>query len=101
MTLPNQTNNLNVEGLAKKIINIGVKCKAYKVVNIAISSILVKSNPKIDQVIKQVDRLLQGLCMTNNAYFICNNAIDNNFLWKDGLQLTYQGIFKLPNNFLE
>ena len=57
--------NENVEDLAKKIINIGVKCKAYKVSNTAISSILVRSDPKINQVIK-VNRLLQGLSKINN-----------------------------------
>ena len=51
-------NNVNLEDLAKKIISIGVKCKAYKVSNIAISSIFVRSDPKINQVIKQVNRLL-------------------------------------------
>ena len=66
-----------------------------------LSSILVRSDPKIDQVIKKVNRLLQGLCKTNNFHFICNNAIDNTFLWKDGLHLTYEGISKLSNNFLE
>ena len=73
-------NNVNVEDLAKKIINIDVKCKAYKVSNIAISSILVRSDPKINQVIKQVNSLLRWLCKTNDIYFICNNAIDNTFL---------------------
>ena len=94
-------NNVNVAGLAKKIVNIGVTCEAYKVSNIAISSILVRSDPKINQVIKQVNRLLQGLCKTNNFYFICNNATDNTFLWKDGLHLTYEDISKLSDNFLE
>ena len=73
-------NHINVEDLAKKIINIGVKCKEYKVINIAISSILVRSDPKINQVIKQVNSLLQVLCKTNNFYFICSNVIDNTFL---------------------
>ena len=100
-TTKSDYNNENVEDLAKKIINIGVKCKAYKVSNTAISSILVRSDPKINQVIKQVNRLLQGLCKTNNFYFICNNAIDNTFLWKDGLHFTYEGISKLSDNFLE
>ena len=86
-------NNENVEDLAKKIIYIGVKCKACKVSNIAISSILVRSDPKINQVIKQVNRLLQELCKTNNIYFICNNAIDNTFLWKVGLHLIYERFF--------
>ena len=94
-------NNVNVEDLAKKIINIGVKCKAYKVSNIAITSILVRSDPKVNQVIKQVNRLLQVLCKTNNFYFICSNAIDNTFLWKERLHLTYEGISKLYDNFLE
>ena len=50
---------------------------------------------------KQVNRLIQGLCKTNNFYFICNNVIDNTFLWKDGLHLTYEGISKRSDNFLE
>ena len=90
-----------MEDLAKNIINIGVKGKAYKVSNIAISSLLVRSDPKINPVINQVNRLLQVLCKMNNLYFICNNAIDNTFLWKDGLYLTYEGMFKLSNNILE
>ena len=87
--------------LAKKIINIGVKCKAFKVSNIAIKSILVISDPKSNQVIKQVNRLLQILFKNNNVYFIYNNAIDNTFLWKDGLHLTYEGISKFSEIFLE
>ena len=34
-------------------------------------------------------------------YFICDNAIDNTFLWKDGLHLKYEGISKLSGKFLE
>ena len=81
-------------------MNIGVKCNAYKVGNIAISSILVRSDPKINQVVKQVNWLLQGLCRTNNFYFTCNNAIDDTLLWKDGLHLAYESISKLSDNFL-
>ena len=49
-----------LQDLAKKIINIGVKCKAYKVGNSTILSILVRRHPKINQVIKQVTRLPRG-----------------------------------------
>ena len=85
-----------MKDLAKKIIISGVNCKAYKVGNIAMSS-----NLKINQVIKQDNRLLQGLRRTNSFYFICNNAIDHTFLWKYGLDLTYEGISKLSDNFLD
>ena len=44
----------------KKIMNIGVKCNAYKVGNIAISSILVRSDPKINQAIKQLIGYYKG-----------------------------------------
>ena len=94
-------NNVNVEDLAKKIINIGVKYKTNKVSNIAISSILVRSDRKINQVIKQINRLLHGLCKVNNSYSICNSPIDNTFLWEDGPHLTYGSISKLSDNFLE
>ena len=94
-------NNVNKEDPPKKIINIGIRCKAYKVSHIEKFSILVGSDPKINQVIKQVNRLLQRLCNTNSFYFICNNAIDNTFLWKNGLHLEYESISKLSDNFLE
>ena len=55
-------NNVNVHDLAKKIINIGIKCWAYKVINITISSVLERSDPKM----KQVNRLLHGLCKNND-----------------------------------
>ena len=41
-------------------MNIGVKCNAYKVGNIAISSILVRSDPKINQAIKQLIGYYKG-----------------------------------------
>ena len=85
-----------MKDLAKKNINSSVKCKAYKVGNIAISS-----NLKINQVIKQDNRLLQGLRRTNSFYFICNNAIDHTFQWKYGLDLTYEVVSKLSDNFLD
>ena len=42
---------------------------------------------------------MKELC--NNFYFICNNAIDDTFLCKDGLHLTCKGISKLSDNFIE
>ena len=36
-----------------------------------------------------------------NCYLICSNAIDNTFLWTAGIHLTYEGISKLSDNFIE
>ena len=43
-------NNVNVEGLAYRIISIGLKCKSYGVNNIAVSSILKRNSFNINQV---------------------------------------------------
>ena len=82
------------------MIHIGVKCKAFKVSNIAISSILVRSDPKIN---REYSGLIgyYNSCVRPIFSFICNNAIDNTFLWKDGLHVLYEGISKLSDIFLE
>ena len=74
--------------------------RQYKVSNIALSPILVKSDPEINQVIKQVNWLLQVLRKINNFYFICNNAIDNTFYGKMGVILHAKLYLSFPIIFL-
>ena len=77
------------------------KCKSYGVSNIAISSILVRKNNKINEVIKKVNNLLKTLCLEQGFTFICNGTIARAMLWHDGLHLINEGVNMLSNNFLQ
>ena len=80
---------VGVKELAQRIIDVGKKCKSYGVNNIAISSILVRKNHDVNEVIKKV----------NNNVLI--SAIAREMLWRDGLHLTNEGTNMLSNNFLQ
>ena len=74
---------------------------SYGVSNIAISSILVRKNHEVNEVIKKVNNLLKTLCLEQGFTFICSSAIAREMLWRDGLHLTNEGTNMLSNNFLQ
>ena len=78
---------INLDDLAQKIIDIGLKCRSYRVRYIAISSILVRSNIRLNQVISKANDILRVLCATNGFNFMCNDEIGTKMVWKDGLHL--------------
>ena len=90
---------INLDYLAQKIIDIGLKCRSYGVRNIAISSILVRSSIRLNQIILKVNNILKVLCATNGLNFICNDEIGREMVWKDGLHLTNDGTAMLADNF--
>ena len=63
---------INRDELAKGIVNIGLKCKCYGLCQIAISSILARSNNDLKKVIKQVNFSSRILCKAYGFAFICN-----------------------------
>ena len=83
-----------------RIINIGLKCRSYGVSNIAVSSILKRSSFSINQVIYQENNILKLLCRINDFSDICNDLVNENYSWKDGLHLTNEGSSLLSNNFI-
>ena len=96
-------NNVNAEGLAHRIINVGLKCRSYGVSNIAVSSILKRSSFNINQVICHVNNILKRLVYhVNNILkrLVNNNLVNEHYLWKDGLHLTNEGSSLLLNNFI-
>ena len=99
----NQSNytNVNPMNLAQSIIAIGNKCKYYGVKEVVISSILIKRNVEISKVIHQVNKALKELCKHNHFYFICNDAITRDFLWRDGIHLMDAGTNLLAGNFVD
>ena len=58
-------NNVNAEKVPHRIINIGLKCRSYRVSNTAVSPILNRSSFNINQVIYQVSNVLKRLCRTS------------------------------------
>ena len=90
---------INLDNLAQKIIDTDLKCRSYGIHNIAISSILVRSSIRLNQVISKVNNILKVLCATNGFNFICNDEIGSEMAWKDGLHLTNYGTAMLADNF--
>ena len=93
-------NNVNAEELAHRIINIGLKCRSFGVSNIAVSSILKRNSFNINQVIYQVNNILKRLCRISDFCYICNNLVNEKYLWEDGLHLTNEGSSLLLDNFI-
>ena len=71
-------NNINLEELAHRIINIGLKSRSYGVSNIAVSSILKRNSFNINQVIYQLSNILKRLCRINDFFYICNDLVNEN-----------------------
>ena len=80
-------------------MHIGLKCKSYGVRNIVISSILVRSSIRLNQVISKVNNIRKVLCATNGFNFTCNDEIGREMVRKDGLPLTNDGTAMLADNF--
>ena len=74
---------INLDDLAQKVIDIGLKCRSCRVCNIAISSILVRSSIRVNQIISKVSNILKVLCATNGFNFIRNDEIGRKMIWKD------------------
>ena len=85
--------------MAQEIIDIGLKCRSYEARNIAISSILVRSSIRLNQVISIVNNILKVLRATNSFNFLCNDEIGREMVWKDGLHLTNDRTAMLADNF--
>ena len=92
---------LNVKELSKNIVDIGLKCKAYGVNEVIISSILVKKDRNLTKLIRQVNDILRDECKKLEFSFICNDNISADYLWGDGIHLLDQGTYILGNNFVD
>ena len=100
--------NINAVEFTKEKVNIELKCKYYGVGLIDISSIFARSNDVIKQdlnnlnkVIKQVNFSLTNLSKAYGFAFICNEYIDWNHLWRDGIHLINAGKSLLFKNVSE
>ena len=68
-------------------------------VKIAISSVLIRKDSTARQnSVVQVNKLLRSNCLSNNIDFICNDNVNDQCLYKDGLHLNPRGVFILASN---
>ena len=62
----NSINNIDANGILKRIIDIGKKCLLYGVKEVIISSIFIKRQFKLTRIIKQVNDHVHDECRSNN-----------------------------------
>ena len=97
----NSINNIDANGILKRIIDIGKKCLLYGVKEVIISSIFIKRQFKLTRIIKQVNDHLRDECRSNKFHFISNDNITNECLWKDGLHLNNEGTCMFASNLVD
>ena len=92
--------NINIEDIAKRIIDIGKKCKEFGVEDVIISSIFIKKNIELSKIIQKINEILQQMCSVNNFHFVNNDNVTRKFLWKDGIHLNKDGTYIFASNIV-
>ena len=92
--------DVDVNDLANRILQVGLKCRYYGVESIATLSVLVTNDHNIDKLIRGVNISLKNLCKVYGFDFICNDRIGKDLLWRDGPHLTDEGTSFAATNFL-
>ena len=98
-----------VSDIAQGIINVGLECKQGGVDNIFISSLTIQKDNQGRQKAKEINGLLEQLCIEYQFTYINNENIMIHDLWNDGIHLLNEkenedyniGSGKLRNNFIE
>ena len=83
--------SLRPDELATQIIEAGKLCQLFGVKNVAISSILLKSDESLNVKIQEVNSYLRDKCEFYNIDFISNENISVKYLHSDGVHLSDVG----------
>ena len=85
--------------LPQNIMEIGKKCKSYKVKYVFISSLTF--NTRIyHRLLNEVNEMIERVCLENGYYYIENGNVYYNGLFKDGLHLQNSCKKILPHNVI-
>ena len=95
----NNLHSLRPNELATQIIEVGTLCQLFGVKNVAISSILLKSDESLNVKIQEVNSYLKEKCGFYNIDFISNENISVKYLHSDGVHLNDVGSYLLQENF--
>ena len=92
--------DVDVNDLANRILQIGLKCRYCGVESIAISSVRVRNDNNLNKLIRGVNISLIHLCKVCGFEFIYNDRIEKDLLWRDDPHLADEGTSFLATNFL-
>ena len=93
--------NIDIKDISNQLIDIGKKCKSYGGKEVIFSSILVKKQVKLTQIIRQVNDYLRDECERNSFCFVNNDNITREYLWKDGTHLNNDGTRIFAGNLVD
>ena len=88
------------EIIANKIIKIGKRCREAGVKEVIISSILMKRDRRLSEVIRKVNVCLKDLCLENNFIYLSNCDVRPYHIGPDGIYLNHNGTHILASNFV-
>ena len=91
--------SLRPNELATQIIEVGKLCQLFGVKNMAISSILLKSDESLNVKIQEVNSYFKEKCGFYNIVFISNENISVKYLHSDEVHLNDVGSYLLQENF--
>ena len=91
--------SLRPNELATQIIEVGKLCQLFGVKNMAISSILLKSDESLNVKIQEVNSYFKEKCGFYNIDFISNENISVKYLHSDEVHLNDVGSYLLQENF--
>lgn len=94
--------NINIDEIARNIVNIAIQCKEEGVSDVIISEVLPKRNRHVTAVIRRVNDRLAELCKENNFHFISHHLdITTELLCHDGIHLTDEGTTIFAGNMVD
>ena len=93
--------DVNLQHVAQKIINIGKQSIESGVKFFVVSSIFGKRNVRLSARIRELNDILKGLCELNNFIFLSHNEIRRHHLHEDGVHLTDDGTDVYASSILD
>ena len=91
--------DVEIEELEQEIIDIGLRCKEAKVKNILISGITYSTKVDVNT-IRRLNDIVKASCELNSFYYINNENVKKEHLWKDGIHLVNSGLVIIAKNFI-
>ena len=88
------------EEVARSIINIGKQCKLHGVNDVFISGITYRKGFHLMKKVREINDMLQKLCVEDDLHFISHSSIREQHLFQDGIHLSDAGLVILSNNIL-
>ena len=86
--------------IAEKILKVAEKCKELGVDDVTISSVFIKRNLTLGKFIRNLNIVLEKLCISRGFKFMNNDNITTNFVSDDGVHLDRLGTILFSENLM-